>query len=945
MKLLLPLPFILVVICVCSVLLVLSEDSTYSQSPLNTSYVTPTTRNLNAIREEQSPEYLRDKMMQEMATQGVQLRRYGELLRFSKAYETILVLPLPFQHDFDLPLLDCALFDQSFFVCRIDPNDPHCTDPKLKSNMVQHSVRKAMHNPQPIQLNNQSTQNDWNNKFKTIRNKLRANCIKLHNEVVRVKEMLIDRKKDTKQFVRTYAGMRSPTRSRRDFGIVSGPTLLIGLGLAAGTYMYSQHAKINSLQTELNRLTEATQQETGILKSLTNEEGGVISIIDARTERLSKGQEVIAKQLNEIQIAVRESAFISEFGQFEYVSLLIYVGEMEKQLASMMSLVEEYLLEEILKQGWEESILSLRSGLLPYSLIRWPKLRDILNQIEQNVKSRYDLAISNDQWHYYYYLPLTGFTVHKDKLVIRLSVPLTDKDLNIPVMNSLYQPTFHPVPCEFCLLNGSISFAKIEESNKLLVEGESCPTCSPSNTKRQWLTASWEDLHCLPLAEKHVCYSFQKLLRPSACMSGLIETNITRIRSQCHFVPTEKSEYSPIQYREGAFIVHTAAINSSRVYIVVNGKRVQERHLTGYANAFKLPPGTDVHTGEHILRGPQNMLLRDFPIEVSEKKGVLSNITLLKHANTNTFNDLLRNEKFRGEEIEKRLTFNLTTFRLQFNQRNDSFAEVMQDIRHAVSDLEKNTVSTSNHESHLFLTTLTILISLSSYLFQCITAILFLSFIIRDGNWRFFAPPAVTINLVDRVDAELLNVFQLSANNVINMNEYLMYAQVAFVLFMFMLIIFTFVMKSWGKVHLMVHEGVAEIVQLPYQRFVGRISFSIVRQTLTSKYDQLVQITFPLGVEVPNEASAAYFSVDQLHIFSVGETKSTRSLKADRDLRVRFVNSQGYWIEEQENNQLVFIEIPLGDITWVKGGKPVDLQTSFYSRATLTILPDSRDLF
>ena len=335
MKLFLPLPFTLVVICVCSVLLVLSEDSTYSQSPLNASYVNTTIRNQYSIREEQSPEYLRDKMMQEMATQGVQLRRYGELLRFSKAYEAILVLPLPFQHEFDLPLLDCALFDQSFFVCRIDPNDPHCTDPKLKTDMVQHSVRAAMHNPQPIQLNNQSGQNEWNIKFKTIRNKLRANCIKLHNEVVRVKEMLIERKKDTKKFVRTYAGIRSPMRSKRDLGLVSGPTLLIGLGLAAGTYMYSQHAKMNALETELNRLAETAQKETGILKSLTNEEGGVISIIDARTERLPKGQEVIAKELNEIQIAVREAAFISEFGQFEYVSLLIYVGEMEKQLAKI----------------------------------------------------------------------------------------------------------------------------------------------------------------------------------------------------------------------------------------------------------------------------------------------------------------------------------------------------------------------------------------------------------------------------------------------------------------------------------------------------------------------------------------------------------------------------------------------------------------------------------
>ena len=96
---------------------------------------------------------------------------------------------------------------------------------------------------------------------------------------------------------------------------------------------------------------------------------------------------------------------------------------------------------------------------------------------------------------------------------------------------------------------------------------------------------------------------------------------------------------------------------------------------------------------------------------------------------------------------------------------------------------------------------------------------------------------------------------------------------------------------------------------------------------------------------MPQEAATAYFSVNQLHIFSVAETKLTRSLKTDRDPRIRFANSQGYWLEEQENNQVVYIEIPLDDITWVKGGEPLDFKTSFYSKATLLILPDSRDFF
>ena len=96
---------------------------------------------------------------------------------------------------------------------------------------------------------------------------------------------------------------------------------------------------------------------------------------------------------------------------------------------------------------------------------------------------------------------------------------------------------------------------------------------------------------------------------------------------------------------------------------------------------------------------------------------------------------------------------------------------------------------------------------------------------------------------------------------------------------------------------------------------------------------------------MPEGTSTAYLSVDQLHIFSVAEKKLSCSLKADRNPKVRFVNSQGYWIEGQEDNQIVFIEIPLNSITWVKGGEPLDLHTPFYSRATLTILPDSRDLF
>src|SRR2546426_8489100 len=72
-------------------------------------------RSKNPTPEEQSYEYAREKIMQRLATNGVELHDYGTLLRFAKQYQQLIYMPLPFVNDYisDIPVLPCENFNQS----------------------------------------------------------------------------------------------------------------------------------------------------------------------------------------------------------------------------------------------------------------------------------------------------------------------------------------------------------------------------------------------------------------------------------------------------------------------------------------------------------------------------------------------------------------------------------------------------------------------------------------------------------------------------------------------------------------------------------------------------------------------------------------------------------------------------------------------------------------
>jgi hypothetical protein len=348
------------------------------------------------------------------------------------------------------------------------------------------------------------------------------------------------------------------------------------------------------------------------------------------------------------------------------------------------------------------------------------------------------------------------------------------------------------------------------------------------------------------------------------------------------------------------------------------------------------------------LQGPLNFVMRKFDIKLERAYSAIANHSLIHKQKTGSYEDtmhLITKAAANPNNIEytKLLNFNLTEFRLQFVTKKDNLDQVMNEIRQGMTGLDELSKTVIKHESHLFQTTLMMVISLTSYFFQCLTTILFLSVVIREGHWRIFAPPAVMLNVFDPVNADIVDILSPGARMIIESQEYLIYAQLAFVTFLIILFLLTFVMKTWGKVQLTVHEGVTELPS-PYQRFAGRLSFSLVRQTLTRKYEQEIQITFPLEVPVPPNSCYGIFSVDILHVFSVDKY---HVLQTDRNPKVRFVDHQGYWVKQssKEKDYSIRIEIPLDCVKWVQGGKPPDLPKQFYARATLKVVTDPRDFY
>ena len=350
-------------------------------------------------------------------------------------------------------------------------------------------------------------------------------------------------------------------------------------------------------------------------------------------------------------------------------------------------------------------------------------------------------------------------------------------------------------------------------------------------------------MDCRPVGPLHVCYTFKSPEPLSKCMNALVRFNDTNVRNFCHFESTKPSDYSPLEYREGLYVVHSHVVSHSvAVYenegIAREDPVIHNTSLSAYSYVLKIKPGMEARLRGHgnnrfILRGPLNFILRKFDIKLERTYGALAIHSLVKQK-IGSYDDIMQlmtkaTRNPTSTEYTKLLNFNLTDFRQQFTTKNDNLDQVMNEIRDRMTGLEELSKTVTHHESHLFRTTLMMIISLTSYLFQCLTTILFLSVIIREGHWRIFAPPLVTLNILDPVNADIIDILPSGARMIIESQEYLIYAQAAFVTVLIILFLLTFVMRTWGKVQLTVHEGVAEL-PVSSQRLAGRLSFFLVRQ-------------------------------------------------------------------------------------------------------------------
>ncbi|KAI1305217.1 hypothetical protein HDE_01521 [Halotydeus destructor] len=172
---------------------------------------------------------------------------------------------------------------------------------------------------------------------------------------------------------------------------------------------------------------------------------GIKQMVDLRTESVTSTLKAMEAQ---VKSNTANSVTLREFMKGEATR----TAANDYMLANFIAMsqmanahVLNYILIEEAYMDWYEAIVFLRDGFLPFKLVPYQRLKDLLVAVQIKLPSHLELAFEHSEWHMLYTLPLCKFTVEGENIFIRLSIPLRLKDM--AVKYNLIIPMTSEFPC------------------------------------------------------------------------------------------------------------------------------------------------------------------------------------------------------------------------------------------------------------------------------------------------------------------------------------------------------------------------------------------------------------------------------------------------------------------------------------------------------------------
>ena len=204
-------------------------------------------------------------------------------------------------------------------------------------------------------------------------------------------------------------------------------------------------------------------------------------------------------------------------------------------------------------QTYENIFATLRTGRLSHALINWEKLKKVLNKIDDTLQRKFVFAISEQEHHLYYTLPLISFDIKRSTqdIYISLRIPLVRRGR--PRRYTIIKPQFLPFSCmeANCFKQGVENrITSFEPNNKLWLTNE--------ETGELMNEIDSDTINCEYVNHKQVCFTFQtnQMTEPSECNKGIYYWNQELMIKHCNFIQRHVSEYQPIDLGGDRYVIH-----------------------------------------------------------------------------------------------------------------------------------------------------------------------------------------------------------------------------------------------------------------------------------------------------------------------------------------------------------------------------------------------------
>ena len=397
---------------------------------------------------------------------------------------------------------------------------------------------------------------------------------------------------------------------------------------------------IRGLEAQMNDTQEGIkvmkELMSGLSKSVTNMEKSLRNEIKVL-------KSTMRFQIQNVEAAIKDVAIALQ----DEIRLEQMVKAMEDYINIRLSSLRNIMNLELRQMNkWENAFKVIQKGNLPNELLGYNQLKEILNEIKDQLNPNFDFAIDDSNFPLYYNLPIVDHALYKENdnflLYIYLRIPLKQIRVNNRFIIKTINSYSFPCAKDQCILDeGRQSPGTLQQFDlpqmSLLV--------NPKDFKIQH-EINLDYLDCQDQGKQKICYTYHPTMlhSPSSCTQAIFNWNETEIVNWCRFKPSKRETYKVIPMDYNYYLVHRDVVPFYNQYC----NDTEDKILIGHwAEIFEIDRLCEVYistTGQRLL-------------------GPFSDV--LNGTSTNIKNAFLESKLI--SKIKEKYT-NMTKFRLPFNE-------------------------------------------------------------------------------------------------------------------------------------------------------------------------------------------------------------------------------------------------------------------------------------